>query len=183
MHSPGLKSENVQAQKRKKKKKTKQKWSHLLYLASGIQPQPWINGAEISPRSRLKGKPPRWSYSFFISPNVFCMLESMLLLTSRHKVKTFRASCGLIVRIGGTVAFWDSWDRKLGRLVWEVVGSNWLKQLCTWPGRTSFWEGSDSTLIPKGARISPHTLYEETNALTPFWSPSPNILVRHSIGQ
>lgn len=168
---------------KKERKKIKQKWLHLLYLASGIQPQPWINGAEMSPRSRLKGKPTRWSYSFFISPNVFCMLETMLLLTSRHKVKTLRASCGLIVRIGGSVAFWDSWDGKLGQLVWEVVSSNWLKQLCTWSGRTSFGGGSDSALTPRGARISPHTLYEETNALTPFWSPSLNSLVRRSIGQ
>lgn len=151
--SPGLKSENVQTQKIII---MKEQWLHLLYLASGtsgIQPQPWINGAEMSPRSRWKKKPTRWSYSFFISPNVFCMSQTMPLLTSRHKTKTFRANenCGLTVRIGRSMKLsfetleaenWVYWCKKL-------LAASGLQPLCPWPGRTFFWGVSDTTVISK----------------------------------
>lgn len=51
----------------------------------------------------------------------------MFLLFFRYKIKKFRVSCGLIVRIGGSAVFWNFWDRKLGLLVYEVVSSNWLE--------------------------------------------------------
>lgn len=48
----------TEVRKRTGWKKNKQKLLHLLYLGSRILPQTWINGAEMSPRSRLRERPP-----------------------------------------------------------------------------------------------------------------------------
>lgn len=62
-------------------------------------------------------------------------------------METFRASCGLAVRIEESAAFWNTRDRKLALLAPEAVSSNWSVGLCRVPG----WPSEFQTLqsLPK----------------------------------
>lgn len=112
LYSSGLKSENVQAQKKKKKCSTEM---IALVIFGKWNSAPTLNKwGRNKPKVYIKEKAHQVVLLIFISPNVFCMQQTMPLLTSRHKMKIFRASCGLIVRTGGSGAFWNSWDRNLG---------------------------------------------------------------------
>ena len=123
----------------------------------------------------------------------------MLLLTCRPKMETFRANCGLTVRIGESVTFWYTQDRKLALLAPEAVSSNWSAELGRghgWPllapeavssnwsvesdrghGWPIFWV-PNSALTPRGSAMFPRQLDKETNALPLLSGHCQKLLVR-----
>lgn len=133
----------------------------------------------MNPRSRLKGRTTRWSYSFFYQSK--CVLH-----VTNHAPINFQTENE---NIQGKLQTYCQNRQEHGilKLLRQKTGSVGVRS-CQWQPVAAIelervaWQNvfpriSDSTVTPKRARISPR-LYEETNALTPLWSPSQNILAR-----